>query len=142
MESEYNQEFPTEHITPELLDQARLQFIGTIQQVPPIFSAKQIDGKRAYDLARAGKAVELKANTVEISSFEISTERFPEVDFTVSCSKGTYIRSIASDFGKALQSGGTLISLRRTMSGGLSIENAKSVEEWIEVIRGTSEITT
>ena len=93
-------------------------------------------------MARAGKAVELKANTIEISSFEISTERFPEVDFIVSCSKGTYIRSIASDFGKALQSGGTLISLRRTMSGGLSIENAKSVDEWIEVIRGTSEITT
>jgi len=142
LESEYDQEFPTEHITPELLQQARLRFIGTIQQVPPIFSAKQVDGKRAYDLARAGKAVELKANTIEISSFEISTERFPEVDFIVSCSKGTYIRSIASDFGKSLQSGGTLISLRRTMSGGLSIENAKSVDEWIEVIRGTSEITT
>lgn len=142
LESEYDQEFPTEHITPELLEQARLQFIGTIQQVPPIFSAKQVDGKRAYDLARAGKAVELKANTIEIVSFEISTERFPEVDFIVSCSKGTYIRSIASDFGKALQSGGTLISLRRTMSGGLSIENAMSVDEWIEVIRGTSEITT
>jgi tRNA pseudouridine55 synthase len=142
LESEYDQEFPTEHITPELLDQARLQFIGTIQQVPPIFSAKQVDGKRAYDLARAGKVVELKANTIEIVSFDISTERFPEVDFTVSCSKGTYIRSIASDFGKALKSGGTLISLRRTMSGGLSIENAKSVDEWIEVIRGTSEITT
>jgi len=142
LESEYDAEFPTEHITAELLEKARLEFLGTIQQVPPIFSAKQVDGKRAYDLARAGKAVELKANTIEISTFEISTERFPEVDFHVSCSKGTYIRSIANDFGKTLQSGGTLISLRRTMSGGLSIENAKSVDEWIEVIRGTSKITT
>lgn len=142
LETEYDAEFPTDHITAELLEKARLEFLGTIEQIPPIFSAKQVDGKRAYDLARAGKAFELKANTIEISDFKISTERFPEVDFEVSCSKGTYIRSIASDFGKVLKSGGTLISLRRTMSGDLSIENAKSVDEWIEVIRGTTKIST
>jgi tRNA pseudouridine55 synthase len=139
LESEYNAEFPTEHINQEILEQARQQFIGTLQQVPPIFSAKQVDGKRAYDLARAGKEVVLKANTIEVSDFKIWTERFPEIDFEISCSKGTYIRSIAHDFGHAVQSGGTLISLRRTKSGDFSIENAKTVEEWVEVIRGGSE---
>lgn len=141
LESEYNAEFPTEQITPEILEQARQQFIGTLQQVPPIFSAKQVDGKRAYDLARAGKEVVLKANTIEVSDFKIWTERFPEIDFEISCSKGTYIRSIAHDFGQAVHSGGTLIALRRTKSGDFSIENAKTVEEWVEVIRGTSEFT-
>lgn len=139
LETAYDQEFPTAHITPELLEEARQKFIGTIQQVPPIFSAKQIDGKRAYDLARAGKEVELKANTVEIIEFSINADRFPEIDFVVSCSKGTYIRSIANDFGKAVGSGGTLIALRRTASGDLSIDNARSVEDWISTIRNTEE---
>ena len=139
LETDYDQEFPTAHITPELLEEARQKFIGTIQQVPPIFSAKQIDGKRAYDLARAGKEVELKANTVEIIDFSINADRFPEIDFEVSCSKGTYIRSIANDFGKAVGSGGTLIALRRTASGDLSIDNARSVEDWISTIRNTEE---
>jgi tRNA pseudouridine55 synthase len=117
------------------MEEARKTFLGEIQQVPPIFSAKQVDGKRAYDLARAGKEVELKANTIHISDFKINADRFPEIDFEISCSKGTYIRSIASDFGKALQSGGTLTALRRTRSGEFSIENAKSVDEWIDIIR-------
>lgn len=137
LETAFNEEFPTEHITSELLEEARQKFIGTIQQVPPIFSAKQIDGKRAYDLARAGKEVELKANIVEITDFSINTDRFPEIDFSVSCSKGTYIRSIANDFGKAVGSGGTLIALRRTASGDLSIEEARSVDDWISTIRNT-----
>lgn len=138
LESEYNAEFPTEHITSEILERARTQFLGNIQQIPPIFSAKQVDGKRAYDLARAGKVVELKANTIEITSFQIKTDRFPEIDFEISCSKGTYIRSIAHDFGKELNSGGTLIALRRTRSGEQKIEEAKSVDEWIAFIRGNS----
>lgn len=138
LESEYNAEFPTEHITDELLEEARLKFIGTIQQVPPIFSAKQVDGKRAYDLARAGIEIELKANTIEISAFSISAERFPEIDFEITCSKGTYIRSIAYDFGKVLNSGGTLIALRRTRSGEQSLDDAKSVDEWIAVIHSNS----
>ena len=137
LETAFNEEFPIEHITSELLEDARQKFIGTIQQVPPIFSAKQIDGKRAYDLARAGKEVELKANIVEITDFSINTDRFPEIDFSVSCSKGTYIRSIANDFGKAVGSGGTLIALRRTASGDLSIEEARSVDDWIRTIRNT-----
>jgi tRNA pseudouridine55 synthase len=135
LETEFNQEFETNHITDELLESVRLTFLGEIQQIPPIFSAKQIDGQRAYDLARAGKDVELKPNTVHISDFKITSNRFPEIDFEISCSKGTYIRSIAHDFGKALNSGGTLIQLRRTKSGEFSINESKSVDEWIEIIR-------
>jgi tRNA pseudouridine55 synthase len=135
LESEYDQEFPTDHITAEMLENVRSTFIGEIEQVPPIFSAKQVDGKRAYDLARAGKEIVLKANTIKISDFKISMERFPEIDFEVSCSKGTYIRSIAYDFGKALQSGGVLIALRRTRSGELNLDDSKSVDEWIDFIR-------
>lgn len=135
LETEYNETFPTEHITPELIEEVRLSFLGEQQQVPPIFSAKQVDGKRAYDMARAGKEVVLKSNTIRINDFQISIERFPEIDFRISCSKGTYIRSIASDFGKNLNSGATLIALRRTKSGSFDVENAKSVEEWIEIIQ-------
>jgi tRNA pseudouridine55 synthase len=135
LETEYDQDFPVEHITNELAEQVRKTFLGEIQQVPPIFSAKQVDGKRAYDLARAGKEVILKSNTIHISAFTLSMDRFPEIDFEISCSKGTYIRSIAYDFGKALKSGGVLTSLRRTKSGDFSLENSKSVDEWIEFIR-------
>ena len=139
LETEYNEEFPANHITPELIEEVRQSFIGEQQQVPPIFSAKQVDGKRAYDLARAGKEVVLKSNTITISDFKVNLDRFPEVDFEISCSKGTYIRSIAYDFGNKLQSGGCLTALRRTKSGDLSIENAKSVDDWILEIRGPQE---
>ena len=135
LESEYDQEFPTEHITLEMVEEVRKTFLGEIQQIPPIFSAKQVDGKRAYDLARAGKEVILKSNTITISDFKVSMDRFPEIDFEVSCTKGTYIRSIAYDFGKALNSGGVLTALRRTRSGELTLENSKTVDEWIEYIR-------
>lgn len=135
LETEFDQEFPIDHITPEDLERVRQSFIGEQQQVPPIFSAKQVDGKRAYDLARAGKEVVLKSNTITIEDFKIDASELPRVTFEVTCSKGTYIRSIASDFGKRLHSGGTLIELRRTQSGDLSVENAKSVDEWIEYIR-------
>lgn len=134
LETAYNAEFPTEHITAELLESVRQSFLGTQEQRPPIFSAKQIDGKRAYDIARAGKTVEMKPNTIEIMDFQIQTDRFPEIDFEITCSKGTYIRSIAHDFGQKLQSGGTLIALRRTASGENKIADAKSVENWIEWI--------
>lgn len=134
LETEYNAEFPTDHVTPELLEEVRASFIGVQQQVPPIFSAKQVDGKRAYDMARAGKEFELKSNTIEIQAFSIDASRFPEVDFEITCSKGTYIRSIAHDFGQKLGSGGALIALRRTASGGNLVDNAKTVGEWIEFI--------
>lgn len=134
LETEYNQDFPTEHITMEQMEETVKSFLGTQMQTPPIFSAKQIDGKRAYDYARAGKEVEMKQNEITIHSFSIDSTRFPEVDFEISCSKGTYIRSIAADFGKKLGSGATLIALRRTVSGAFNIEQAKTVDEWIELI--------
>jgi tRNA pseudouridine55 synthase len=134
LETVYNQEFETAHITNDLMEEVRKSFLGEQLQTPPIFSAKLIDGKRAYDLARAGKEVEMKRNLVTIEKFEFNTERFPEVDFEIICSKGTYIRSIASDFGQKLNSGATLIALRRTQSGEFSIENAKTVEEWIKFL--------
>ena len=135
LESAYNATFPTDHITPELLESVRKSFIGVQQQVPPVFSAKQVDGQRAYDLARAGKEIELKPNTVEIIDFNIDITRFPEIDFYIKCSKGTYIRSIAHDFGVALNSGATMTELRRTASGIYNLEDARSVEDWITYIR-------
>ncbi len=134
LETEYNQTFETSHISPELMEDVRKSFLGEQLQTPPIFSAKLIDGKRAYDLARAGKEVEMKRNLVTIERFQINTERFPEIDFEITCSKGTYIRSIASDFGQKLNAGATLIALRRTQSGDFSIENSKTVEEWIKFL--------
>lgn len=137
LETEYDEEFPVEHITEEFLEEVRKSFLGIQQQVPPIFSAKQVDGKRAYELARAGKEVELKSNTIEISEFKIDASDFPKIHFDVSCSKGTYIRSIANDFGQKLNSGGTLIELRRVRSGDYQIEDAKSVDDWIEFIQNS-----
>lgn len=132
LETAFDQVFPTEHITQELMLETTSKFLGVQLQTPPIFSAKQIDGQRAYDLARAGKDVVMKKAQVEIHDFTITTDRFPEVDFSITCSKGTYIRSIAHDFGQALNSGGTLIALRRTQSGEQHIDASKSMEEWIE----------
>jgi tRNA pseudouridine55 synthase len=132
LETEYNQDFPTEHITAEMLEEVRLSFLGEQNQVPPIFSAKQIDGKRAYEHARAGKEIVMKSNNITIHSFEMKADRFPEIDFEICCSKGTYIRSIAHDFGEKLNSGGTLIALRRTKSGNFLVDDAFSVEEFIE----------
>jgi tRNA pseudouridine55 synthase len=134
LEKEFDATYPTEHITPELIETARLSFLGENDQVPPIFSAKQVDGKRAYDLARSGKEVELRANRIAIDKFSVDKTRFPEIDFEITCSKGTYIRSIARDFGLALDSGATLIALRRTRSGEQAIEEALSVEDWINRI--------
>ncbi|MCJ8289157.1 MAG: tRNA pseudouridine(55) synthase TruB [Crocinitomicaceae bacterium] len=135
METEFNQEFPIDHITEDDFERVRQTFLGEQQQVPPVFSAKQIDGKRAYDLARAGIEVKMKANTVTIEEFKIDTSDLPNVKFEVTCSKGTYIRSIANDFGEKLKSGGTLTELRRTRSGDLYVDDSKTVEEWVEFIR-------
>lgn len=134
LETEYNNDFAVEHITEEKIESVRRSFIGEQLQTPPIFSAKQIEGKRAYDFARAGKEVEMRQVTIQIESISIDTKRFPEIDFEIKCSKGTYIRSIANDFGKKLNSGATLISLRRTQSGDFNISNAKSVDEWLQLI--------
>ena len=124
METEPNATFPIDHITPELIHASVNQFIGEISQIPPLFSAIKVDGKRAYTMARSGSDHELKPRTIQIREFEITRIELPEIDFRVCCSKGTYIRSLAFDFGKALGSGGYLSALRRTKIGQFSVENA------------------
>lgn len=133
LESEIDQTFPTEHITEEMIREAAESFIGEYDQTPPIFSAKQVDGKRAYDLARKGKEVKLNPKRISIQEFEITGIRNNgklDVDFRVTCSKGTYIRSLAHDFGKALNSGGHLSALRRTRIGDFCVDDAITVEQF------------
>lgn len=132
LETEVNEIFPTEHITNESILEATTQFLGEIEQVPPIFSALKKDGKRLYELAREGKQVEIKSRKIEISEFEITRIELPEVDFRVVCSKGTYIRSLAHDFGKALGSGAHLSELRRTKIGDFNVNNATSPNDFRE----------
>ncbi|MDO6595519.1 tRNA pseudouridine(55) synthase TruB [Oceanihabitans sp. 2_MG-2023] len=134
LESEINKTFSTDHITNELVEETTKQFIGEIDQFPPIFSALKKDGKRLYEYARAGEEVEIKSRRITIEAFEITRFENNEVDFRVVCSKGTYIRSLAHDFGKALQSGGHLSVLRRTKIGDYHINNATSIEAFIEAL--------
>ena len=124
LETEINKEFPTDHISNELIEETRKQFIGSIDQFPPIFSALKKDGKRLYEHARAGEEVDIQSRKIEITEFEITRIALPEIDFRVVCSKGTYIRSLAFDFGKALNSGGHLTALRRTKIGDFSVDEA------------------
>ncbi|MFM7023195.1 MAG: tRNA pseudouridine(55) synthase TruB [Flavobacteriales bacterium] len=131
LEKEIDQHYPTEHITAELIEETRQKFVGAIQQIPPLFSALKVDGKRAYKLARAGKDIEIKAREVTISEFEITRIALPEVDFRVVCSKGTYIRSLARDFGESLNSGAHLSALCRTRIGAFKLEDAMGIEEFV-----------
>lgn len=133
LETAINETFPTDHLTAELIEQTRFQFIGELQQYPPIYSAIKKDGKRLYEHARAGEEIEIKTRTIEVSTFEITRIALPEVDFRIICSKGTYIRSLAFDFGKALQTGGHLTSLRRVKIGGFSVDNALKPQEFEKI---------
>jgi tRNA pseudouridine55 synthase len=126
--------FPTDHVTDEKIRNAALSLTGNIQQVPPIFSAIKIKGKRAYDYARKDQEVVIAARDVNIPEFEITSIKFPEVGFRIVCSKGTYIRSIARDFGIALESGAHLTSLCRTRVGPYSLNDAYEVEQIKELI--------
>lgn len=123
-ESEEDEFFPIEHITDELIHQNIEKFKGEIEQYPPIHSALKVDGKRMYELARAGVEVEVKPRKITIHDFKITKIDLPFVEFEVHCSKGTYIRSLAYDFGKALNSGGYLTELRRTKIGEFSVDAA------------------
>jgi tRNA pseudouridine55 synthase len=125
-ESEEDQTFSIDHITEELIHAATHKFIGDIQQLPPAHSAVKVDGKRLYELARAGKEVELKPRNIRIFDFKITQINLPLVEFEVHCGKGTYIRSLAHDFGKELNSGGYLTVLRRTKIGDFSVEDAEN----------------
>lgn len=124
LETQVDKTYPTEHITEDLIRETTQQFIGEIDQKPPVFSALKKDGKRLYEHARAGEEVEILARKVTIHEFEITKIDFPKVEFKVVCSKGTYIRSLAYDFGLALNSGGYLSALRRTKIGEFSVEDA------------------
>jgi len=124
LETEVNETFATEHITNELIHKTTAQFTGEISQKPPIFSAIRKNGKRLYEIARAGETTEIKSRLVTVHQFEITKIDLPLVDFKIICSKGTYIRSIAYDFGLALNSGGHLSKLRRTKIGNFSVDDS------------------
>ena len=130
LETEVDFTFPISHINEALIIETTKQFIGEIDQKPPIFSAIKKDGKRLYEHARAGEEVEIAFRKTTIYEFEITRIEFPEIDFRVTCSKGTYIRSLAFDFGKALNSGGHLTKLRRTKIGDFSVEDGFTPEEF------------
>ena len=135
LETEVDATFPTEHISEALIMETTKQFIGEIDQKPPVFSAIKKDGKRLYELARAGEEVEIQSRKTTIHEFEITRIQLPEVDFRVTCSKGTYIRSLAFDFGLALQSGGHLSALRRTKIGDYSVENGVTPDDFEKSLR-------
>lgn len=134
LETQINQTFSTEHITEELLKETTKQFTGVIQQKPPIFSAIKKDGKRLYELARKGETTKIKAREVAVFEFEITKVTLPQVNFRIVCSKGTYIRSIAYDFGVALHSGAHLSALKRTKIGEYAVKNALKIEDFIKLL--------
>ena len=129
LEKEVDAVYPTEHITRELVEEVLKQFIGTIEQVPPVFSACKIDGKRAYELARNGEEVPLKAKTLVIDEIELLACELPVVKIRVVCSKGTYIRALARDIGVALHSGAHLIALERTRVGDVTLDQCMNPED-------------
>lgn len=134
LETEIDATFPTGHIDEVMIHDTVKRFLGEIDQKPPVFSAIKKDGKRLYEHARAGEEVEIASRKTTIYEFEITRVALPEIDFRVQCSKGTYIRSLAYDFGQALQSGGHLTALRRTKIGDYSVENGITPEEFDKLI--------
>ena len=130
LEKEIDATYPTEHITREMVEEVLQQFKGTIEQIPPAFSACKVDGKRAYDLARKGDEVELKPKTLVIDEIELLECNLPEIKIRVVCSKGTYIRALARDIGQALQSGAHLTGLIRTRVGEVKLEDCMKVEDF------------
>jgi len=129
-----DRDFPKNFID-DLIFKTRDTFLGDIEQIPPMYSALKVDGKKLYDIARRGKEVERKARKVNISRFEITRIDIPEVHFDIKCSKGTYIRVIANDFGEMLGCGAVLKKLRRTEIGDYGVADALSVEEFIKKIK-------
>ncbi|MBK8872782.1 MAG: tRNA pseudouridine(55) synthase TruB [Bacteroidia bacterium] len=134
MEQPEDATFPTEHISEQMIREMVNQFTGVISQLPPPHSAVKVDGKRAYELARKGKEVVMKPREVTIEAFEITGINMPEVSFRIVCSKGTYIRSIAHDFGRALGSGAYLTSLCRTRIGEFRLENAMQLADFSALV--------
>ncbi|MDP3944853.1 MAG: tRNA pseudouridine(55) synthase TruB [Lutibacter sp.] len=131
LETEVDETFPVDHITDDLIHKTAKQFVGDIAQIPPMFSAIKMAGVRMYDLARQGKTREITSRNITIETFEITNITMPKVQFRIVCSKGTYIRSLAYDFGKALNSGGHLSQLRRTKIGDFNVNDALEVKDFI-----------
>ena len=136
LETEIDRHYPTEHLTEADIRIAAEKFTGTFEQIPPLYSAKKIEGKRAYKFARNDQEVELKPHTVTIPVFEITSVALPEVHFRIVCSKGTYIRSLARDLGLALKTGAHLTALCRTRIGPYYLRDAYEVEALTELVRG------
>jgi len=134
LETEEDQSYPTNHINRDKIEEVLIRFTGKIQQVPPVFSAIKVNGKRAFDYARNGRELELEARAVTIYEIRVTRFEMPELDLFIRCSKGTYIRSLARDIGIALGSGAYLTSLRRTKSGDYSVEEAWSVEKFAHAV--------
>ena len=132
LETEVDHTFPWEHITASDLRNAIEAFKGEQEQLPPLYSAKSVDGKRAYNMARKGKSVDLKPQHVTIHRLEILRENLPDLSLLVECSKGTYIRSLARDIGEKLNSGAHLSGLRRTRIGPYKVDQAISLENFIK----------
>ena len=141
LETEIDKTFPIDHISKEMILNATSQFLGEIEQYPPIFSALKKEGKRLYEYAREGEEVAIQSRKITINEFEITRINLPEVDFRVVCGKGTYIRSLAHDFGKHLNSGGHLTALRRTKIGSFLVENATTVEAFENQLQSKIETT-
>lgn len=134
-ETEVNEIFPVEHLTAEHIYDNVSHFLGEIHQVPPMFSAIKVDGQPLYKKARKGQEVKIKSRKVTIYDFKITAIRFPDVDFEVKCSKGTYIRSLAHEFGQKLQNGAYLTKLRRTHIGEHALEDAWQLNDLIAHIK-------
>ena len=135
MEHEVDATYPTEHITREMVEEALRGLCGEREQLPPLYSAKMVQGVRAYEFARAGEEIELKKALINIYDMELLEYDMPRIKIRVRCSKGTYIRSLAFEIGEALQSGAYLSSLRRTRSGGFRVEDGYSLDTFMEKLR-------
>lgn len=135
LEKEIDATYPWEHITRERIEEVLPRFIGHVMQVPPVFSAVKVDGKRAYNYARKGKEVEIKAKPLEIKELEVLNWEAPKLTLRVLCSKGTYIRALARDLGEAMNSGAHLTALRRTRVGDYTIDDAMSLDKALELIK-------
>lgn len=139
LEKEIDATYPTEHITEELVRNTLQQFVGTIEQIPPTFSAVKIDGKRAYEYAREGKDVEIKAKTLVIDEIELLDCQLPSITIRVVCSKGTYIRALARDIGIALQSGAHLTALQRTRIGDIDLSQCLEYDDFVNQLANEKE---
>ena len=135
MEHEVDQTYPTEHITREKVEEALRALCGEREQLPPLYSAKKVQGVRAYEFARAGEDVELKKALINIYDMELLEYDLPRIKIRVECSKGTYIRSLAFEIGEKLESGAYLSSLRRTRSGGHCVEKSHTLDDFMEKLR-------